>query len=39
MQVADEIQIVLSRVGFALTGFTFLGETALESFSGDKKKY
>ena len=36
MQLADEIQIILSRGGFSLKGFTFFGESPTESLSGDK---
>ena len=35
MQLADEIQIILSRGGFTLKGFTFSGESPTESLSGD----
>ena len=37
MQLADEIQIILSRGGFTLKGFTFSGESPTESLSGDNK--
>ena len=37
MQLADEIQIILSRGGFTLKGFTFYGESPTESLSGDNK--
>ena len=37
MQLADEIQIILTRGGFILKGFTFSGESPAESLSGDNK--
>ena len=37
MQLADEIQIILSSGGFTLKGFTFSGESLTESLSGDNK--
>ena len=37
MQLADEIQIILSRGGFTLKGFTFSGESPTESLSGKIK--
>ena len=37
MQLADEIQIILSRDCFTLKGFTFSGESPTESLSGDNK--
>ena len=37
MQLTDEIQIILSRGGFRLNGFTFCGESPTESLSGDNK--
>ena len=37
MQLADEIQIILSRGGFTLKGFTFSGESPIELLSGDNK--
>ena len=37
MQLADEIQIILSGGGFTLNGFTFSGESPTESLSGDNK--
>ena len=37
MQLADEIQIVLSRGGFPRKGFTFSGEPPLELLSSNNK--
>ena len=37
MQLADDIQIILSRGGFSLKGFTFSEESPAESLSGDNK--
>ena len=37
MQLAGEIQIILSRGGFTLKDFTFSEESSTESLSGDNK--
>ena len=37
MQLADEIQIILSRGRIILKSFTFSGESPTESLSGDNK--